>query len=465
MENEGWQRDEDVLDTWFSSALWPFSTLGWPEDSEDLRTYYPGSVLCTAREIITLWVSRMVMMGQYCVGDIPFSDVFIHAMIQDGQGRKMSKSLGNGIDPLVAIDSHGADAMRFALTSMTTLTQDVRMPVELMKLPDGRTVNTSPKFDLGRNFCNKLWNASRFALTNLEDMPTEVQLEGALQLEDRWILSRLTRAIEYASQQLEEFKFSEPINALYKFFWNDLCDWYLEIIKPRMRDDTQRPVAQRFLAFVLDSTLRLFHPFLPFITEEIFQKLNSLCRERNLPAIAELPSADCLIQAAWPQANPSLIDEESERQIDLLQTTIRLIRDIRTRYQIAPKKALDVSVKTSESNCQLLSEQQAIIRHLVNLKTLHVATQCTKPTDAAVAVTDNLEIYVHDVIDVEAERQRLESQKENLQGRIKSARAKLGNENFLNRAKPQIVQRERDRLRELQEQMTTVEKNLNELPS
>jgi len=465
LHDKGFDRDPDVLDTWFSSALWPFSTLGWPEPSKDLETFYPGSVLCTAREIITLWVSRMVMMGQYCVGDIPFSDVFIHAMIQDGQGRKMSKSLGNGIDPLVAIDSHGADAMRFALTSMTTLTQDVRMPVEAMKLPDGRTVNTSPKFDLGRNFCNKLWNASRFALTNLEDIPTEVQLEDALQLEDRWILSRLTHAITETTQNLEEYKFSEPINALYKFFWNDLCDWYLEIIKPRMRDDTQRPVAQRVLAFVLDSTLRLFHPFLPFITEEIFQKLNSFGQDRSLAGIAELPSADTLIQAAWPKANSSLIDEKSERQIDLLQTVIRLIRDIRTRYQVAPKIQLTVSIQTNEINCELIQNQQAMIRHLSNLETLHAATECAKPTDAAVAVADELEIYVHGVIDVEAERQRLELQKENLAGRIQSAEAKLSNENFLNRAKPQIVQRERDRLSELQEQLTTVEKNLNELPT
>jgi valyl-tRNA synthetase len=465
LEKWGYIQDEDVLDTWFSSALWPFSTLGWPEDSEDLKTYYPGSVLCTAREIITLWVSRMVMMGQYCVGDIPFSDVFIHAMIQDGQGRKMSKSLGNGIDPLVAIDSHGADAMRFALTSMTTLTQDVRMPVEPMKLPDGRTVNTSPKFDLGRNFCNKLWNASRFALTNLEDMPSEVPIESNLHLEDRWILSRLTRAITEATQHLEEFKFSEPINALYKFFWNDLCDWYLEIIKPRMRDESQRPVAQRVLAFALDSTLRLFHPFLPFITEEIFQKLNSLGQERSLAGIAELPSADCLIQAAWPKANSALIDEDSELQIDLLQTAIRLIRDIRTRYQVAPKIPLKVSIQTNETNCELILAQQGMISHLTNLETLHAAMECAKPTDAAVAVADDLEIYVHGVIDIEAERKRLEDQKENLAGRIKGAQAKLGNENFVNRAKPQIVQRERERLSELQEQLATVEKNLNELPA
>ena len=286
-----------------------------------------------------------------------------------------------------------------------------------------------------------------------------------MQLEDRWILSRLTHAITETTQNLEEYKFSEPINALYKFFWNDLCDWYLEIIKPRMRDDTQRPVAQRVLAFVLDSTLRLFHPFLPFITEEIFQKLNSFGQDRSLAGIAELPSADTLIQAAWPKANSSLIDEKSERQIDLLQTVIRLIRDIRTRYQVAPKIQLTVSIQTNEINCELIQNQQAMIRHLSNLETLHAATECAKPTDAAVAVADELEIYVHGVIDVEAERQRLELQKENLAGRIQSAEAKLSNENFLNRAKPQIVQRERDRLSELQEQLTTVEKNLNELPT
>ena len=229
IEDEGWVRDCDVLDTWFSSALWPFSTLGWPDETDALEKYYPGSVLCTAREIITLWVSRMVMMGQYCLGDIPFKDVFIHAMIQDGQGRKMSKSLGNGIDPLDIIDSHGADAMRFAcLAQMTTLTQDVRMPIEKMTLPDGRKVNSSPKFDIGRNFCNKLWNASRFAMSNLENIAAVDKLE--LELEDRWILSRLHKTIAEVTQQLDEFKFSEPINALYKFFWNELCDWYLELI-------------------------------------------------------------------------------------------------------------------------------------------------------------------------------------------------------------------------------------------
>jgi len=230
------QRDEDVLDTWFSSALWPFSTMGWPDETPELKTFYPGNVLCTAREIITLWVSRMVMMGQYCVGDIPFSDVYIHAMIQDGEGRKMSKSLGNGIDPLVAINSHGADAMRFTLASMTTDTQDIRMPVEKMKLPDGRQENTSPKFDIGRNFCNKLWNASRFALMNLEGIDPGKFDKAKMTITDRWILSRLAKTITKTMESLEAFKYSEPLAQLYRFFWNDFCDWYLEWIKPRMQD-------------------------------------------------------------------------------------------------------------------------------------------------------------------------------------------------------------------------------------
>ncbi|HUU59420.1 MAG TPA: valine--tRNA ligase, partial [Phycisphaerae bacterium] len=195
LEKAGWRRDPDVLDTWFSSALWPFSTMGWPDETPELKKFYPGDLLCTAREIITLWVSRMVMMGQYCIGDIPFPDVFIHAMIQDGEGRKMSKSLGNGIDPLDIIDSHGADAMRFTLVSMTTQTQDVRMPVEQMVLPDGRRANTSPKFDIGRNFCNKLWNASRFALMNLEGCPVWSDIHPRAHLADRWILSRLNATV------------------------------------------------------------------------------------------------------------------------------------------------------------------------------------------------------------------------------------------------------------------------------
>jgi valyl-tRNA synthetase len=291
LEADGWMQDEDVLDTWFSSALWPFSTMGWPDNTPELKTFYPGDVLCTARDIITLWVSRMVMMGQYCVGDIPFGDVYVHAMIQDGEGRRMSKSLGNGIDPLVAINSHGADAMRFTLASMTTQTQDVRMPVEKMKLPDGRTENTSPKFDVGRNFCNKLWNASRFALTNLEGIEPDKFDKDKLTVIDRWILSRLAKTAADVTQQLNEYQYSEPLTRLYRFFWNDFCDWYLEWAKPRMQDEQQKAIAQNVLAFVLDQILRLLHPFVPFITEGIFQKLNDIAPHRRLKGLAEAEGA------------------------------------------------------------------------------------------------------------------------------------------------------------------------------
>jgi valyl-tRNA synthetase len=405
----------------------------------------------------------MVMMGQYCVGDIPFGDVFIHAMIQDGQGRKMSKSLGNGIDPLVAIDSHGADAMRFALASMTTLTQDVRMPVEPMELPDGRTVNTSPKFDIGRNFCNKLWNASRFALTNLQDTLTGAFDESLLQLEDRWILSRLAQTIETVTGQLEEFKFSEPINSLYRFFWNELCDWYLELVKPRMREEGQKPTAQRVLAFVMDGCLRLFHPFLPFITEGIYQQLQAICPERDLDGTAELGGSADLVSARWPQAMPEVIDRSVEEQMDLVQNTIRLIRDIRTRYQVPPRNALKVSVKAGGEISEKLLGQQHLICHLANLSSFQAGTECRKPEHAATAVSEEMEIYVEGVIDVEAETERLVKQKEELSAALAGCEAKLNNENFVTRAKPEVVQRERDRLEQIKEQLATIQKNLDDL--
>ncbi|MHC4988348.1 MAG: valine--tRNA ligase, partial [Planctomycetota bacterium] len=349
LENLGFVRDEDVLDTWFSSALWPFSTMGWPDENATLEKFYPTQVLCTAREIITLWVSRMVMMGQYCVGDIPYSDVYIHAMIQDGQGRKMSKSLGNGIDPLVAIDSHGADAMRFTLASMTTDTQDVRMPVAELELPDGRKVNSSPKFDLGRSFCNKLWNASRFAMLNLEGTDPVAFDAAKMDTTDKWILSRLAKTIAAVTDGLEAFKYKEPLDEIYRFFWNDFCDWYLEWAKPRMNDADQKPIAQNVLAFVLDQILRLLHPFVPFITEGIFQNLNDIAPKRGLKGIMELTTAESVMIAPWPERIDGCVDEPTERQIATVQNVVRAIRDVRSQYNIPPSKPLVCSASGSES--------------------------------------------------------------------------------------------------------------------
>ena len=457
------KQDGDVLDTWFSSALWPFSTMGWPEDTPEMKTFYPGDVLCTAREIITLWVSRMLMMGQYCAGDIPFSDVYIHAMIQDGQGRKMSKSLGNGIDPLVAIDSHGADAMRFTLASMTTDTQDIRMPVESMTLPDGRRINTSPKFDIGRNFCNKLWNASRFALMNLEGLDPAKFDADKMDITDRWILSRLAKTVSEVTESLDKFKYSEPLAGLYRFFWNDFCDWYLEWAKPRMQDERKKPIAQNVLAFVLDQTLRLLHPFIPFITEGIFQKLNEIAPPRELKGIAESKKAKALVIAEWPQKNDALLNPNIEKQIDIIQAAIRTVRDIRSNRNIPPSEMLVVSAKSQQETVDILNRNTELIRQLAGVKELKAGIAIVKPANAAVAITDATEVYVHDAIDLQAERVRLEKQKEQIEKAKKAVEAKLANENFVSKAKPKVVAQARERLAELSKQLKNVEKHLSEL--
>jgi len=462
-ESHGFTRDPDVLDTWFSSALWPFSTMGWPDDTPELKTFYPGDVLCTAREIITLWVSRMVMMGQYCAGDIPFSDVYIHAMIQDGQGRKMSKSLGNGIDPLVAIDSHGADAMRFTLASMTTDTQDIRMPVESMTLPDGRQVNTSTKFDIGRNFCNKLWNASRFAMMNLEGLnPAEFDADQ-MDITDRWILSRLAKTVSDVTESLNKFKYSEPLTGLYRFFWNDFCDWYLEWIKPRMQDERKKPIAQNVLAYVLDQTLRLLHPFVPFITEGIFQKLNEIAPIRKLGDLADAQGTQALVVARWPDELSSMLDAEAEEQIATAQTVIRAIRDIRNKYNKQPSEKLVASANSPQEIADVLNSNSGLICQLAGLKEFNASHTSEKPSNAAAMIVDQMQIYLHEAIDVKAEKQRLEKQKQQIEKAKEASEAKLSNENFVNKAKPQVVAQARNRLAELSEQLKTVEKHLSEL--
>ncbi len=463
LENRGWERDLDVLDTWFSSALWPFSTMGWPEDTPEMKTFYPGDVLCTAREIITLWVTRMVMMGQYCAGDIPFKDVFIHAMIQDGEGRKMSKSLGNGIDPLVAIDSHGADAMRFTLASMTTETQDVRMPVAPMQLPDGRTVNTSPKFDIGRNFCNKLWNASRFAMLNLEGTDPEAFDSNRLSVPDKWILSRLARAIEETTAAIEAYKYSDPLMALYRFFWNDFCDWYLEWTKPQMRDENQKPTAQNVLAFVLDRILRLLHPFVPFITEGIFQKLNEIVPIRGLKGIAQAVPSPAIVIAGWPENMTSLIDSDVENVIESVQTVIRIIRDIRSTYNKSPGEKLTASASAPKNIAGILNQNAELVCQLASLRHFEAGEGLEKPKNAASAIVEQVQVYLHEAVDPQAERQRLQKQKEQLQKVKASMEAKLANESFVSRAKPVVVAQSRAKLAELTGQLETVEKHLQEL--
>jgi valyl-tRNA synthetase len=453
----GAERDPDVLDTWFSSALWPFSTLGWPADTPDLRTFYPTDVLCTAREIITLWVTRMVMMGQYCVGDIPFHDVYIHAMIQDGEGRKMSKSLGNGIDPLEVVDSHGADAMRFTLVSMTTATQDVRMPVEEMTLPDGRKANTSPKFDVGRNFCNKLWNASRFAMMNIAGYPSWQDIRPAGHLADAWILSRLNSTIRDVTLALEGFSYSEAASTLYHFMWDDFCDWYLEIAKSRINAGEAAPKA--IVAHTLDFVLRLLHPVMPFITEAIWRNLNEIAPNRGR---ADLPAEPILARAQWPQADAAAINADAERRFALLQEIIRQIRNVRTQHNVPPSKRLDVVIEAAGAAAEILGENTPLLKSLAMLENVSLVAPGAgqAPPDAATLTAEGAKVYVLGIVDRQAESARLQKQATMLRNGIKSIQNKLGSEGFVSKAPPAVVQKERQRLEGLEKELAAVESSL-----
>jgi len=459
IEKSGWRQDPDVLDTWFSSALWPFSTMGWPDQTPEMRTFYPGDVLCTAREIITLWVSRMVMMGQYCAGDVPFRDVFIHAMIQDGQGRKMSKSLGNGIDPLDIIDSHGADAMRFTLASMTTQTQDVRMPVEQMVLPDGRTANTSKKFDLGRNFCNKLWNASRFALMNLSGQPAWGEIDPAGNLADRWILSRINTAIRDATLAMEGYRFNELADTLYHFMWDDFCDWYLEIAKVRINAGDES--AKAILAHCLDVLLRLLHPICPFITEAIWEHLNAVSPSRGP---GETDPEPLLVRARWPQADAARIDPTAERKFQTLRDLIRQIRNVRTEHNVPPSCKVSVKVEADGPAAEQLSDSIDLLRSLASLDEITIAAKLEAvPSTAAAVTAGGVRLYVLDVIDPAAELARLSKRAAVLEKGIAGIEAKLGNENFLAKAPCEVVARQRARLAELKRDLQAVNTSLESL--
>ncbi|MEX0977730.1 MAG: class I tRNA ligase family protein, partial [Pirellulales bacterium] len=341
-------REVDVLDTWFSSGLWPHSTLGWPEKTPELKYYYPTSVLVTNRDIITLWVARMVLLGLYNVGDVPFHEVYIHPKILDGYGEGMSKSKGNGVDPLDVIDKIGADSLRFSLAYLTTETQDVRMPVEFecphcgalveqtkknrmlprveckkcgqafstqwattpadLSLPRGAVV--SERFDLGRNFCNKLWNAARFALMNLDGYVSGPVGDDQLAVEDRWILSRLATVTEQTTEALEGYRYGDASRVLYDFAWNEFCSFYVEMVKGRLQDPAARATAQRVLAHTLDTLVRLLHPLIPFITEDVWQLLDHTAPERGLTR-PERAAASVMI-APWPAADRNRQDPEIE---------------------------------------------------------------------------------------------------------------------------------------------------------
>jgi len=486
LEAAGWKRDPDVLDTWFSSALWPLSTLGWSEETADLKTFYPTDVLVTAREIITLWVARMVMMGLYNRQEVPFHDVYIHAMIQDGQGRPMKKSLGNGVDPLEIVASHGADALRFTLAWMATETQDVRMPVT-RDPATGR--NTSPRFDMGRNFCNKLWNATRFALMNLEGANSATFDRKQMRLEDFWILSRVEHTLRFVDRELEAFRFQSSLTALYDFFWSDLCDWYLEAVKPRLASEAERPTAQRVLAFVLDRALRLVHPFVPFITEAAWEGLNATMPDRSLPGMAEATPSERLIAAAWPAQTGALAEdsfEVAEAFFRHVQRIVTAARDIRAKLNIPHSARPPLLLKCDDGmkgSLDVIRGVNELVMNLAGVQSFVYGTNITKPPNCATAVVSAVipmtdgkglggaraagtaEVYMplEGLIDLEAERKRLRERIAKEQALLAQVLKKLENKSFVDRAPPQVVERERSRAAEIRETIASLERNLAEM--
>jgi valyl-tRNA synthetase len=511
----GLEQDPDVLDTWFSSSLWPHSTLGWPDPetaevdagaatlgaedgAEDcLAYYYPGSCLVTARDIITLWVARMHLMGLYNLGDVPFTDCFIHANILDGKGVRMSKSKGNGIDPLDIIERYGTDAMRYVLSEMQTGMQDIRLPVQaispysgnlvdLATAKHGRSIFTyicpetgkefdvlgtmddvpsakliSDRFDVGRNFCNKLLNAARFMLMNLEHTPFRARSLEDLAPEDRWILSRAASAVDQVTDGLEAYNPSAAISSAREFFWSELCDWYLELIKPRMKDENGAGLARQVLAAVMDQVLRLLHPFTPFITEMIWSRLGEQAPERGVERAFD--SSELLIRAVWPARRAEWVDAKLERDFAFMQEVIRAIRDIRGKYNVPPKDALRVRVRAEGESAAILGRLRPHVENIARLTEVEIAGDVGRSADAATAVVRDVEIFVFGVVDVEKERTRLTKQRDQITGRLQGAQKKLENENFLKKAKPEVVERERRRLGELETELATVERNLAEL--
>jgi valyl-tRNA synthetase len=449
-------QDPDVLDTWFSSALWPHSTLGWPEPTAELQKYYPTSVLSTARDIITLWVARMVIFGQFNMGDVPFRHVFIHPVIQDGKGQRMSKQAGNGIDPVDIIDLYGADALRFTLALSATETQDLRMPVERATLPDGRKVNTSERFEQGRTFPNKFWNAARFALMNLDGYePAPVVLDDA-SLEDRWILSLLSKTTADTTTDLEGYQFAEATKRLRDFTWNDFCDWYVEFLKGRLRDPSTRPNAQRILAAVLDGLCRLLHPIVPFLTEQVWQALGQVAPRRGLTDPEGAAESVCI--APWPAYPAAWYDAAAEAAVARWQEAITAIRNLRAERNVPPAAKVEPILVAAEPVASMLRQGEPFLQGLTNAAKVTIVPSAERPAQSAVAVLPDIEIILplENLIDRAAEAARHRKALAEIDKQLAAVRAKLGNESFVSRAPAEVVAQQRAKEAELTAQRQAI---------
>jgi valyl-tRNA synthetase len=453
-EVERLERDPDVLDTWFSSALWPFSTLGWPEETEDFKRYYPTSLMSTGFDIIFFWVARMAMMGVQFTGQIPFKDVYINGLVRDEHGAKMSKSKGNGIDPIELLDKYGTDALRYALVrEVVGAGQDIRLAYD-------RKTGESASVEAARNFANKIWNASRFVLMNLEGQ-TPAQLGSpapeALELADRWILSRLHSTATQVIEELEAYGLGEGARLLYSLIWDDFCDWYIELAKPRLRgeDLASKRTVQQVLATVLETILRLLHPWMPHVTEEVWQLLT---QANQTTSISVQP---------YPTPDPSWVNPQLEREFGLVTQVITSLRNLRAEAGLKPHQTITALLVTEDPEEQrILTAAQAYIRELAKVESLEIAgSLATEPKQVAAAVVGTVQVLVPlaGLVDVEALRAKLQKDLAKLEKEAQGIRTRLENPNFLSRANSDVVQASRKQLAELEAQMQLLQARLEKL--
>ncbi len=482
-------QEEDVLDTWFSSALWPHSTLGWPDDTEDFSYYYPTSVLITSRDIITLWVARMVLAGKFNTGQKPFDDVYIHPKILDKYGEGMSKSKGNGVDPLSVQGKFGADALRFALAHLCTESQDIRLPLDFECPHCGAAVEQTKKnrvlpriscpkckqdfrtqwaqtdadlalseglvvgerFEVARNFCNKLWNAARFVLLSFDGNNEQCgnpkiplhSTSGSLLLEDHWIRSRLAMATKHVTESLENFRYAEAMRTLYDFAWDEFCSFYVEMLKSRLLSEAQKPHAQAMLLEVLTTLLKLLHPVIPFVTEEIWQRL----REVN----TELSKS--IVIAPWPLCDEKDISPETEEQFKMFQEVLRAVRDVRASRNVPPKTEISFAVRCDEKTARLLEPMQPYFHSMAGANVTKMGSDVKAPGLSAAVPLAGMDVYVDisALIDVKTEKAKLEKEIAKLDGFIQGKEAKLASD-FVQKAPPAVVENERKSLAALHDQ-------------
>lgn len=450
-------QDENVLDTWFSSQLWTFATQGWPDSLDELQEHHPTKVLVTARDIIALWVARMIMSSLYFTKQVPFHDVYIYATILARDGSRMSKSKGNGVDPMQLMDKYGADAMRYNLLTLITTNQDVKFDAVLDKKT--KELKESPRTEQARGFVTKIWNASRFVQMNLDGYS-----EGAAVVdtaEDAWMLSRLARVVKQTTEQLEAYEFGDYARDIQAFFWNEVCDWYIELCKARLLhgDDAQKLQVQRNLVFVLDTSLRLLHPVMPHVTEKIWQAL---------PASAlGTHTSQFLMCSAWPEYTQyeSFVNDKAEHNFELAKSVITCVRSTRAHYRLSPKEELKVGVSAEGSVAEALLAQQSFITSVGRISELSVCAQMEKPQGAIARVEGELEIFVHvgELVDLEKEKARLESEIEKAKADKEKIDNLLSQSSFLEKAAPAVIEKKKQHASELASTLVRLEDQLRSL--